>query len=1672
MFTFIKKMALTGSMVLLGAGGVGAQQQSAQQHINRYSLLQPFVPEGILVERSPASLLRNTLTIDPERFSYLRQDTSHWNHFVEFYRFWQPASYQASRFPLVPDTLSDAAERAMFGGQIAPQWQQRQIQNEVVLGGMLFNYREFADDALDSMYVYYDQAVDKFRLGLGSITFTDTIWTDPNNLNSWSIQTFNRSFNNQITLQRWSNIKPFFMLAAHTQSANVSAGQPVRFVMPTNLFFGSWAGSTLQIDFDNGAGYQTVAIGQQLQITYAQAGQKWIKYRVLNPDGGASTITPGVISLTVGHLRIGNPSHLFLSGQQSCISFSGIQPGIAAAFIRTAPQNQGKLMKPFVLVEGIEMESVVKGNPTLVKASAEGFGDFTWSHISSGNYGPGREHLAELTNFLDSINRAGYDVVFVDFLTNRAKIEANAVALSSLLVQINQQLMQNGSKSNIELIGASMGGLIARVALRQMELQGCCHNVKLFTTYATPHMGANVPLSMQLGLKDAAYRLNFLGMGNEVKAIYENVLNSPAARQMLYYHAESSASADREAFTALMDQLGWPREPRKGSVTNGNIFGVFQSATNEIGAPILVAGMRLFLETREVWVPTNFPLPNNARNYRNAGTNGMYLSRNEGFVMPHSPQVASNALIYRAGKDVIDNFSDVANAHLTYATGMFRFVKRGIAIGAAAAAAPPLAPGIIAAGAIKLTAMAVIVDRSLQSLFNSNINSNLAHNQQYAAFPTLGVDFAPGDYSQGSIMIQKSIFSKSATYSNHTFVPSTSSLSISNNDLLSPVDAFALKSLSNSFDGLESLYIPQDVGFNLNDKHVSVNSLIVSMLRFNQQSTQSSRTQPNLTHFVNAARPIAVNNTLWAMNADVELAPWRIGNGGHLGINLNQPVNVTGQPLFGINRPAPNFHFVTKTSTFDCDSVPVIVEQGGTLELGDIQPGNALTAEVYFREASSLTLHAGSRLRINNRSHLIIERGSSLIVHPGAQIELLGDSAILEIRGRVILLDNAQFTFSGSGFVRINQNPGLLNSRWSFGQGSGIRLTGLNRSDKVLEVVGEFRLLDTAAYIEILNARVDLMSNARLNTHSKVRFENVHFTGQPNRTHQGVMVHGQPHCVIKNCLITNGNVGLSAYLLTYTNPLLIEQVEFSNNNTGLETFGRSAQLTQCTGRSNNVFWRGYDIEGISRVRDCRIVQNQEGIHVMGQHGAQLEILESRLDSNDRGLMAFGDLRLKPFCSSFNHNQIGIYAGNTQLLMGGNANNSFLNNHTAIYLEEIDNLFIVNGYNNFAGSTWYITGRFTGIAHQYLSTIPNVLGYFLNVANNRMPLINQQIPIDLEDGDGNSVLVTNWTFMSHIPLACVRTASADYDYWVLNSVGSTRPVEINGVSKTLPLALLDAVELVSKNEIVANPQDLLAVQMFQEIFNSIRSTFEDPLSKEEVLILDLALVRMIEAVSNSYKYALLQPARGDEEFPLSNIIAWTIAEIQHRLNEANASANFEVVNKLKLKMAHVYRIGEYYKEALLELNDVIANSSWGSDIHTQAIYWHCVCEAEMALVKGEINAEEFEALRAPCLQNIPEMRQAKRTWKLQNLFDPHASKSFKLNAFPNPVTDLITLEQFADNGQASIQISNAFGQVVLNTEWKNPYERAKVDVRSLPQGFYIVEVITTTGKKAQVKLVKR
>lgn len=194
-------------------------------------------------------------------------------------------------------------------------------------------------------------------------------------------------------------------------------------------------------------------------------------------------------------------------------------------------------------------------------------------------------------NLADIVREEGFDIVILNapqYTTDGKDIDGgadyiqrNAFVLIELINLINAQ-----KEGNQELVvfGPSMGGLIARYALSYMEANAMDPETRLYISFDSPHRGANIPMSLQ-------YLINYLArsVGDpDALAIVEQVLNSPAAKEMLVDHLlghllpgsdfeqdptkllPEGAPDFRDAFQGELDALGFPETVRNVTMINGS----------------------------------------------------------------------------------------------------------------------------------------------------------------------------------------------------------------------------------------------------------------------------------------------------------------------------------------------------------------------------------------------------------------------------------------------------------------------------------------------------------------------------------------------------------------------------------------------------------------------------------------------------------------------------------------------------------------------------------------------------------------------------------------------------------------------------------------------------------------------------------------------------------------------------------------------------------------------------------------------------------------------------------------------------------------------------------------------------------------------------------------------
>lgn len=117
--------------------------------------------------------------------------------------------------------------------------------------------------------------------------------------------------------------------------------------------------------------------------------------------------------------------------------------------------------------------------------------------------------------------------------------------------------------------GFSMGGIVTRYALAEMEARSMDHRTALYFSYDSPHRGASIPVGVQ------AFS-HFIPFPNS----FAKQMDSPAARQMLWRHYDKDtkkigvAPERTEFLDALNEVGGWPMIPHKIAVANGRADGI------------------------------------------------------------------------------------------------------------------------------------------------------------------------------------------------------------------------------------------------------------------------------------------------------------------------------------------------------------------------------------------------------------------------------------------------------------------------------------------------------------------------------------------------------------------------------------------------------------------------------------------------------------------------------------------------------------------------------------------------------------------------------------------------------------------------------------------------------------------------------------------------------------------------------------------------------------------------------------------------------------------------------------------------------------------------------------------------------------------------------------------
>ena len=176
------------------------------------------------------------------------------------------------------------------------------------------------------------------------------------------------------------------------------------------------------------------------------------------------------------------------------------------------------------------------------------------------------ESISEAPAAIDRLRKAGFDIVYVDLWDGEQDMNINAEVLIEVIKKVQQQMCGR----EMHVLGVSMGGVVAKRALRLMENRGIPHCVLSFTSFDAPHQGANLSLGLQNTIK------YFKGSLSVCDDLFNRIIRRTATQQLLVNHENSDyREAKGRRVWLREDSLfgSYPSQPWLMAITNGSSEG-------------------------------------------------------------------------------------------------------------------------------------------------------------------------------------------------------------------------------------------------------------------------------------------------------------------------------------------------------------------------------------------------------------------------------------------------------------------------------------------------------------------------------------------------------------------------------------------------------------------------------------------------------------------------------------------------------------------------------------------------------------------------------------------------------------------------------------------------------------------------------------------------------------------------------------------------------------------------------------------------------------------------------------------------------------------------------------------------------------------------------------------
>lgn len=451
---------------------------------------------------------------------------------------------------LVLSRLSANAQISKAPEQFISDWKAEQQIDIIPLGGVFYKYAQFSEATQQNAQNTGDPGTLTINNGKVEDKYINGVWQNP------------------------YEEKQVFALAPAINSSNKFN---FKIKLPDHLFLSNQTSQIQKIEYrlSDDLPYQLLPYNQLIDAAYTSEGTyHWTFKLTLNSGqvlySHTQFVVDGNLDQYVDITGIAAKGSNLDQYSKYVVSIGGNK---ATLYIKLAP-GHSQIIKPLIVAEGFDMGAVITPSREAGLTNIESF-------VKRDLYG-----YYPLASELND----NYDIIYVDWNNGVDYIQNNAALLVKAIQWVNDN--KAGTIQNV-VLGQSMGGLVARYALKDMEDKGIAHNTKLFISQDSPHLGANIPIGIQYMLRNVTNKYIttpiIAGIGEFIVPIFNQGISvsdiltlpgTPAARQMLINYVTSNYQIDNTIHNNWQNELkakGYPQLTRNVAISNGSECGTDQN---------------------------------------------------------------------------------------------------------------------------------------------------------------------------------------------------------------------------------------------------------------------------------------------------------------------------------------------------------------------------------------------------------------------------------------------------------------------------------------------------------------------------------------------------------------------------------------------------------------------------------------------------------------------------------------------------------------------------------------------------------------------------------------------------------------------------------------------------------------------------------------------------------------------------------------------------------------------------------------------------------------------------------------------------------------------------------------------------------------------------------------